>query len=86
MREAEIEDVTHYRTLSQLFQRRLKDNARTIDNHHPLVSVLQTCYQARMWSEYVKFKLMIDLIMWYIRDLSVIYHICLLYTSDAADE
>lgn len=38
MHEAEIEDITHYRSLSQLFRRKLKPGARMVNEKHPLVS------------------------------------------------
>ena len=40
MQEAEVEDVRHYRSIGQLFQRRLKPTARVIDFKQPLVGIL----------------------------------------------
>ena len=39
MNEAEVENIANYRSLSQLFRRKLKTGVRTVSNKHPLVSV-----------------------------------------------
>jgi phosphatidylserine decarboxylase len=38
MQEAEVEDIRHYRTLGELFLRKLKSSSRSIHEEHPLVS------------------------------------------------
>ena len=38
MHEAEVEDIAQYRSLSQLFRRKLKPGVRTVSEKHPLVS------------------------------------------------